>query len=117
MHGDSAKVTLAGARFLTGFGIDVAALGRSRRKLCRMCLDWTERRNHIAGKLGAALTDHCFDLGWLERVKRSSAVTVTATGKRGFRSTFGIDVSTAATQAEQEPIEMRRFELTKTKRR
>ena len=86
-----AEVTTAGARFLTGFGV---VLPRSpRRHFCRLCLDWTERRPHIAGKLGAALTRRYFDLGWLERMKESQAVTVTPPGRRGFLKAFGVDAS------------------------
>jgi len=56
-----------------------------------LCLDWTERRPHIAGAVGAALTKRYFDLGWTERMKHSRAVIITALGKRGFLETFGID--------------------------
>ena len=63
-----------------------------RHLFCRLCFDWTERRPHIAGAVGAALTKRCFDLGWTERMKHSSAVVVTASGKHGFRETFGIDM-------------------------
>ena len=67
-------------------------LTSKRRLFCRLCIDWTERRPHIAGAVGAALTRRCFDLGWTERLKYSGAVIVTASGKRGFRDTFGIGV-------------------------
>jgi DNA-binding transcriptional ArsR family regulator len=82
---EAAEITRAGSRFLAGFGV-------ARRRFCRLCLDWTERRPHIAGVVGAALAKRCFDLGWTELVKQSSAVIVTAAGRRGFRETFGIDV-------------------------
>jgi DNA-binding transcriptional ArsR family regulator len=87
---DTAEVTSTGTEFFTGFGIDIAALGSVRRHFCRWCLDWTERQPHIAGAVGAALTNRFFDLGWTERVKQSRAVIVTALGKRGFAETFGI---------------------------
>jgi len=87
---EAAEVTEAGTRFLTEFGIDLAALSSSRRYFCRLCLDWTERRPHIAGALGAVLTKRYFDLGWTERMKHSRAVIITALGKRGFSETFGI---------------------------
>jgi DNA-binding transcriptional ArsR family regulator len=89
---DAAEITPAGTRFLTEFGIDVSALSSTRRHFCRLCLDWTERRPHIAGAVGAALTKRCFDLGWIERMKHSGAVIVTASGQRGFLGTFGIAV-------------------------
>ena len=52
----AAEITPAGRRFLAEFGIDLASLNSTRREFCRLCLDWTERRAHIAGALGAALT-------------------------------------------------------------
>jgi DNA-binding transcriptional ArsR family regulator len=88
-----AEITPAGTRFLTEFGIDVPTLPSTRRHFCRLCLDWTERRPHIAGAVGVAITKRCFDLGWIERMKRSHAVIVTPLGQRGFRKTFGIDTS------------------------
>src|SRR5436309_7368587 len=87
---EAAEITQAGTRFLTEFGIDLSALNSTRRHFCRLCLDWTERRPHIAGAVGAALTKRCFDLGWTERMKHSGAVIVTASGKHGFRETFGV---------------------------
>ncbi len=89
---EAAEITPAGTRFLEEFGIDLAASSSRPRHFCRLCLDWTERRPHIAGTVGAALAKRCFDLGWTELQKDSGAVTVTAPGKRGFRETFGIGV-------------------------
>jgi DNA-binding transcriptional ArsR family regulator len=90
---EAAEITASGARFLTRFGIELPALRLARRHFCRLCLDWTERRPHIAGAVGAAITRRYFDLGWLERTKRSQAITVTASGRRGLRDTFGLDAS------------------------
>jgi DNA-binding transcriptional ArsR family regulator len=90
---EAAEITRAGARFLTGFGIELRSLRSTRRHFCRLCLDWTERRPHIAGAVGAAITRRCFDLGWMERTQRSHAVTVTPQGQRGFHTTFGINAS------------------------
>ena len=95
--GDEAtEVTEEGSRFLTEFGIDVAAAGARRRHFCRSCLDWTERRPHIGGAIGAALANRCFDLGWAERMKDSRAVIITASGKRGFIDVFGIGATREA---------------------
>jgi DNA-binding transcriptional ArsR family regulator len=88
---EAAEITTAGTRFFTEFGI---ALPRStRRHFCRLCLDWTERRPHIAGAVGAAITRRCFDLGWMERTEGTHAVSVTPLGRRGFRETFGVDTA------------------------
>ena len=86
-----AEITTAGTRFFTEFGIALPAARSPRRHVCRPCLDWTERRPHIAGALGAALTKRYFDLGWIERMKRSHAVLVTPLGRRGLQKTFGIE--------------------------
>jgi DNA-binding transcriptional ArsR family regulator len=90
---DVAEITTAGTRFLTEFGIDLPTRRSTRRHFCRLCLDWTERRPHIAGGVGVAITTRCFDLGWIERMQRSHAVIVTPLGRRGFQKTFGIDTS------------------------
>src|SRR6185369_4018287 len=82
MGGDeAAEITQAGTRSLTEFGSDLSASSSKRRHFCRLCIDWTERRPHIAGAVGAALTKRCFDLGWTERMKYGGAVIVTASGK------------------------------------
>jgi DNA-binding transcriptional ArsR family regulator len=93
LAGDAAEITSAGARFLGQFGIELPWPRGSRRRVSRLCLDWTERRPHIAGAVGAAITRRCFDLGWMERVKKSHAVTVTPLGRRGFLKTFGLDTA------------------------
>jgi len=90
---EAAEITRAGIRFFTEFGIELPKLHSTRRHFCRLCLDWTERRPHIAGAVGAAITKRYFDLGWMERLKRSHAVIITPLGRRGFQETFGIDVS------------------------
>jgi DNA-binding transcriptional ArsR family regulator len=87
---EAAEITTAGARFLSEFGIDLPTLRSTRRHSCRLCLDWTERRPHLAGAVGAAITRRCFDLGWMERMKRSHAVILTPLGRRGFQESFGI---------------------------
>ena len=86
---DVAEITKTGRRFLADFGLE-RRTAPTRRHFCRLCLDWTERRPHLAGGVGAALTKRYFDLGWLERLKQSQAVRVTTSGRRGFRDVFGI---------------------------
>jgi len=90
---DTAEITAAGMRFLSEFGIELPTRRSTRRHFCRLCLDWTERRPHIAGAVGAALTKRCFDLGWMERMEHSQAVIVTPLGRRGFQKTFGVEAS------------------------
>ena len=90
---DGGQVTRAGAKLLAGFGIDLAVAGRQRRTFCRPCLDWSERRPHLAGSIGALLALRCFELGWIARVRDSRAVTVTPRGCGGFAEVFGFDSS------------------------
>lgn len=97
---ETAEITTAGTRFLSAFGIELSTRRSTRRPLCRLCLDWTERRPHIAGAVGAAITKRCFDLGWMERMKRSHAVIVTPLGRRGFQQSLGIAASDALTSVE-----------------
>ena len=90
---EGAEITRAGTWVFARLGVELPALRATRRRYCRLCLDWTERRPHIAGLVGVALTRRYFDLGWMQRVKRSQAVVVTPSGRRGFQQTFGVDAS------------------------
>jgi DNA-binding transcriptional ArsR family regulator len=93
LEDEGGQVTEAGQRFLGELGVDLSASGKGRRYLCRACLDWTERRPHIGGALGAALAERWLALGWIERAKDSRAVTVTAAGEHGFRDTLGMTLA------------------------
>lgn len=89
--GDEAgEVTPAGTAFLAEFGVDLGAARTKRRIFCRPCLDWTERRPHIGGAVGAAVASRCFELNWIERIRGSRALTITGTGRRGLMSMFGL---------------------------
>ena len=85
---EGGEVTAAGAKFLAAFGVDLTS--PSRRIFCRPCLDWSERRYHVAGLVGAGIWQRCLALGWIDRDRDSRAVRVTAAGETGFRKTFGI---------------------------
>ena len=79
------EVTPAGVAGLTGWGIDVEAVRRQRRSFLRPCLDWTERRSHLAGGLAAAITDQLIDNGWFARRSASSrALRLTDAGSAGL---------------------------------
>ncbi|HET7881313.1 MAG TPA: helix-turn-helix transcriptional regulator [Acetobacteraceae bacterium] len=84
---DGGEVTDEGKRFLDDFG---AAPEPGRRVYCRPCLDWSERRPHLAGRVGSALACRCFELGWIARRRDTRAVSITDAGRTGFRDTFGI---------------------------
>ena len=87
---DGGEVTESGHAFLRDFGADPVA---GNRVFCRPCLDWSERRPHIAWRLGAALAARCLELGWIERQRDSRAVTITPGGESGFAEQFGIRLS------------------------
>jgi len=92
---DAGLVTEPGTAFLHRIGIGVDALAgppgrRGRRLMCRPCLDWSERRPHIAGAVGAALCSHCLDRGWVRRIEGSRALAITPKGRRIFRDAFGV---------------------------
>jgi DNA-binding transcriptional ArsR family regulator len=86
---DGGEVTDRGHAFLSEFGAEPAA---GKRIFCRPCLDWSERRAHIAGRLGASLASRCLELKWIERQRDSRAVTITAAGTQGLAETFGISL-------------------------
>ena len=82
---DEVAPTAAGRDFLAGLGLDVEALASGRRALCRTCLDWSERRVHLGGALGAALLAMMIDRGWLRR-ETGRVLRVTAAGARAFET-------------------------------
>jgi DNA-binding transcriptional ArsR family regulator len=87
---DAGLVTAAGEQFLARLGIGLHAPARTSRPLVRPCLDWSERRPHLAGRLGAAICAHCLERGWVRRHAADRALDVTPAGTRAFREVFGI---------------------------
>ena len=85
-------LTTAGRRLFRELRIDTDALSGQKRAFCRACLDWSERRHHLAGALGAALLAHLVDFGWAKRTRGSRVVLVTASGERALQKTFGISL-------------------------
>jgi DNA-binding transcriptional ArsR family regulator len=83
------EVTAGGLATLDSFGIDIGALERARRRFAGACLDWTERKPHLNGALGAAITERLLSLRWIERGSRRRAVKVTPAGAEGLAATFG----------------------------
>lgn len=75
--------------FFARFGIDIEALAKSRRPLCRPCLDWSERRHHLGGALGAAILDRIFANRWARRELDSRVVVFSASGERAMLQLFG----------------------------
>jgi len=88
---EGGELTLAGKRFLTAFGTALVPAPGSRRVFCRPCLDWSERRYHIAGLVGTEICRCCLERGWLMRQRGSRAIRLTATGLGGLREVFGME--------------------------
>ena len=82
LRGPELHLTRRGEARMADLGIDVADLRSARRPLTRACLDGTERRPHLAGALGRALTERFFDHHWVERIPETRAVRVTEKGRR-----------------------------------
>jgi len=85
---DELRVTREGQNFFTCAGIDVDALDSGRRPLCRPCLDWSERRSHLGGTLGAAILDHVVVRRWAVRDAKSRVVRFSATGEQKMTAWF-----------------------------
>jgi len=84
------QLTKKGAQWFSKLGIDTGTLRKSGRVFARQCLDWSERRNHLAGALGSALAEHVFGCGWIERVRESRAVRITELGRRELKRRLGV---------------------------
>lgn len=74
-------LTPSGNAIFSALGVDPGASSRSRRAALRPCLDWSERRPHLAGHLAAALACRCFEMDWVRRRKESRAVVLTEEGR------------------------------------
>jgi DNA-binding transcriptional ArsR family regulator len=83
------ELSRQGEQFFGDLGIDLEALAR-RRPLCRACLDWSARRHHLAGALGAALLGRLVALGWARVAKNSRVVSFSASGEGALRERFGL---------------------------
>ena len=84
------NLTDSGAAFVVDFGIDLDSLVAKRRPMLRIDLDWTERRDHLAGSLPAALMDHLIDQKWIRRRRDKRQLAVTEIGRTGFADVFEI---------------------------
>lgn len=91
-HDDGYPLTPTGEQRLRALGIDVESLRSRSRTLTRPCLDWTERRPHLAGSLGAALASRLLDLDWIRRRQDTRAVTITETGRRQLRAQLAVNL-------------------------
>jgi DNA-binding transcriptional ArsR family regulator len=88
---EGGEVTSSGGHFLSAFGADLRP--RTRRIFCQPCLDWSERRYHLKGLVGARILDRLLELGWLKCVSDSRALQLTSSGKAGLSEIFQIEMN------------------------
>ncbi|MGH3276672.1 MAG: ArsR/SmtB family transcription factor [Streptosporangiaceae bacterium] len=93
------QVTACGEAGLAALDVDVTALRAQRRHFARPCLDWTARRPHLAGALGAAITASLLSRHWIEHGTRRRGLRLTSTGRAGLRDVVGLDGSLMDTAA------------------
>ncbi|AUS24744.1 winged helix-turn-helix domain-containing protein [Paenibacillus sp. P2(2022)] len=89
---DGLHITQQGEIFFADFQINLKNTRQKRRSFSHKCLDWSERRHHLAGALGSALLDRLFELHWVEHLPTTRAIRITAEGKRGFKEVFSIEI-------------------------
>ncbi|HZC27327.1 MAG TPA: helix-turn-helix transcriptional regulator [Actinopolymorphaceae bacterium] len=90
-EGPGFTVSRAGTERLAGLDVDVEGCRRRRRRFARPCLDWTERRPHLAGAIGAAVAASLSDRGWVRRTGAGRGLRITPAGHAGLTSSFGLD--------------------------
>jgi DNA-binding transcriptional ArsR family regulator len=88
MSREELRLSKSGVEWFRRLGIDTDAAARQRRTFCRPCMDWSERRHHLAGSLGAALLSRLQDLKWASRDKNSRVIRFTPRGQRAFLDLF-----------------------------
>jgi sorbitol-specific phosphotransferase system component IIA len=96
---EGGEVTSSGGHFLSAFGADLRP--RTRRIFCQPCLDWSERRYHLKGLVGARILDRLLELGWLKCVSDSRALQLTSSGKAGLSETFQIEINNEGVHSTQ----------------
>lgn len=91
LDGEDLALTDSGSAFVADFDIDLQALRKARAPLCRECLDWSERRSHLAGSLGRAFLSRFEELSWAKRDQKSRVVTFSPSGAKAFNKLFATD--------------------------
>jgi DNA-binding transcriptional ArsR family regulator len=92
LDADAGELTAEGSDFLVSLGADLISPVRSRRAFCRPCLDWSERRPHLAGRVGATIADLGFERDWIRRRRLGRSVEITESGIVAFRTLFGAQI-------------------------
>ncbi|KUP26172.1 helix-turn-helix domain-containing protein [Paenibacillus sp. DMB5] len=85
-------ITENGEKLFTDLQIDLNMVKKKRRAFTHKCLDWSERRHHLAGALGNALLERFLELKWVRRLPETRAIQITADGEKGFKEVFSLDI-------------------------
>ena len=85
-------LSAGGERSLSNFGVDLDLVRSQKRVLCRACMDWSERRNHLAGALGAAILERILERGWARRERASRLIVFRPSGERALVQAFGLSI-------------------------
>ncbi|MGY3313940.1 DNA-binding transcriptional ArsR family regulator [Peribacillus simplex] len=101
---DGFTVTEKGESFFTTFQIDLERVKKKRRSFTHKCLDWSERRHHLAGALGNALLERLLELNWVQRLPKTRAIKITSDGKKGLKETFPFDITNNSVLNIKQPI-------------
>ncbi len=91
-HGKSYEVSITGQAWFTDLGINISDLQQRRRSFLRPCLDWSERRHHMAGSLAAALFDKMLHEDWIRKMQNSRAIVITAKGQQMIHKYFKLSL-------------------------
>lgn len=89
---DAGIVTNSGHRFFADFGVNLIVEPGRKRIFCRACLDWSERRYHVAGTVGSGIQCRLLELGWVQRNRDSRALRITSDGYAGLKDIFNISL-------------------------
>ena len=89
---DGGALTETGEALLGSLGVELTPPKRGTRLFCRPCLDWSERRPHIGGALGASLCRTCVEQGWIRRLEGTRAVSITPSGRAAFARAFEVRI-------------------------
>ena len=90
LDGEKLALTASGAAFVADFGIDLDRLRKGRSALCRECLDWSERRSHLAGSLGRAFLSRFEALSWAKRNQKTRVISFSRNGTKEFERLFNM---------------------------
>ncbi|KZN34588.1 hypothetical protein N480_21420 [Pseudoalteromonas luteoviolacea S2607] len=89
--GEQTQLTEKGKLYFGELGVDVARLQSKKRPVCKSCLDWSERRNHLAGSLGQWVLDYIFEKGWAQRDLDARSVSFSKAGLKAFKRVFLVE--------------------------